>query len=87
MSLAWAPPNEDEDEGWRSDPRDVDHHLRAVFGKDRVVALEVPDPGRYRVELTFWEMEMDGGTGSSIATVPMNGICMWVCGSMPPGMT
>ena len=24
---------------------------------------------------------------SSAATVPMNGSCMWVCGSMPPGIT
>jgi hypothetical protein len=24
---------------------------------------------------------------SSDATVPMNGSSMWVCGSMPPGMT
>ncbi|MNF93740.1 hypothetical protein D3C84_764260 [compost metagenome] len=23
---------------------------------------------------------------SSLATVPMNGSCMWVCGSMPPGI-
>ena len=23
----------------------------------------------------------------SAASVPMKGICMWVCGSMPPGMT
>jgi len=24
---------------------------------------------------------------SSMVTVPMNGSCMWVCGSMPPGIT
>ncbi len=24
---------------------------------------------------------------SSLATVPMKGSCMWVCGSMPPGIT
>ena len=24
---------------------------------------------------------------SSLDTVPMNGSCMWVCGSMPPGIT
>ena len=24
---------------------------------------------------------------SSDATVPMKGSCMWVCGSMPPGIT
>ena len=24
---------------------------------------------------------------SSMVVVPMNGSCMWVCGSMPPGMT
>ena len=24
---------------------------------------------------------------SSTATVPMKGISMWVCGSIPPGMT
>ena len=24
---------------------------------------------------------------SSLATVPMNGSSIWVCGSMPPGMT
>ena len=24
---------------------------------------------------------------SSDATVPMKGSCIWVCGSMPPGMT
>ena len=30
-----------------------------------------------------------GGAGeeSSLATVPMKGSSMWVCGSMPPGMT
>jgi hypothetical protein len=66
-SLQWIEPGDDEPR-W-SDPRDVDNY-ETRFGKDRVLTFETFDAGRYLVELTLWEMEMSGGGGSGIDSVP-----------------
>jgi hypothetical protein len=68
--LAWTEPGaEKEDDDWADmDPRGVDDDVS--FGKDRVVTLSVPEPGRYRVTLVLWETGPGGGGGSSLATSP-----------------
>jgi hypothetical protein len=68
-SLHWIEPGVADDEARWHDPRDIRMH-DAKFGKDRVLTFETFDAGRYRVDLMLWEMEMSGGGGSGIDSVP-----------------
>ncbi len=67
-TLHWIEPGTPDDEQNWNGPRDVGDE--AKFGKDRLLTFETYDPGRYRVDLMLWKMDMNGGGGGSVASAP-----------------
>jgi hypothetical protein len=67
--LKWAVRGTSDADAQGPGARDVSGTYE-YFGKQRTLTFQTYDPGRYRVELTLWDVNMTESTGEDIATVP-----------------